>query len=176
MDDALLREYIEQGRQELDRLLNEQDMIEKRRAEIDQEIANLAQRLIQLSNVLEPENAFARRLMQNMRDSGLTNAIREIYKAAGSNEALGAVDVKKRLEDIKFKSDYQNILATIHLTINRLLAQNEILEQKSGDGKGKKVYFWNPLQAPKSIYRTKRRHSVKYPTPDKPAEGSLNWF
>ena len=105
---------------ELEKLLAQQQVTEQRIAQLRQIIASL--------DVLLPTSKPSSELPR------LTQAVRSIFTAANSNDALTARDVRKKLTDMGFDSSrHSNFLASIHVVLHRLEKKDEI---RAGEAKG----------------------------------------
>ncbi|HBB97551.1 MAG TPA: hypothetical protein DC054_19390 [Blastocatellia bacterium] len=133
--DADLNELLVKGYAELETALQHEANAEKQLAFCQSKVARLTQKIIQLS-IASDDQRFA----SAVKETGLTDAIRMVLKAAEGNP-FTAVQIRQRLEQIGFDiSTYQNFLATLYLTLHRLEKQNEVIEVKAADGK--KGYSW----------------------------------
>lgn len=60
---------------------------------------------------------------------GLTDAIREAFRATGTDGTLTPTEVKEKLEKMGYNTArYGNLMASVHTVINRLVAKREIKE------------------------------------------------
>lgn len=69
---------------------------------------------------------------------GITDACRTVFRAAGE-EPLYPIEVKKRVEALGLPPQ-QNLLASVHTVIRRLLAANEVEEVNPKGGSGPLAY------------------------------------
>jgi hypothetical protein len=125
------RTYVEAlsaARAELERLLEEQDMIQIRIARVRNSIAALSSLCDEAPST----------------DLGLTDAVRSVLR--GSVEALAAPEVKERLDALGLDlSGHVNALASVHTVLKRLVQAGEA-RSTEGHG-GKTVYwYWHPSQ------------------------------
>jgi|SRR5881394_3148767 len=142
MSDDLQR-YFEQEFARLDAELAQQDALAEQLTIIDLQVASRTQKIAQMASTCEEDlnpSSPAARLVRALREGGMSEAIRNIYKA--SKLPLTAVDVLTELRAINFPLvAYQNVHATIHLTLKRLESQTELLPVKIGS---KTAFTWNP--------------------------------
>ena len=128
--------------EELDALLAEENELQERQIQVQQEIAKRTQKIAQVASACEEDlnpRSMAARLVRTLREGGLSEAIRRVYKA--SKTPLTVVDVHNQLKAINYPlASYHNVLATLHLTIKRLTGQLELLPVIH---EGKKAFKWN---------------------------------
>lgn len=131
--DADLSDLLRKGYAELEDLLKQEDEAEQRLWVIQSKVARLSQKIIQLAIASDDKT-----LVDAVRETGLTEAIRTVLQ--GAEKPLSAVEIRTRLEEIGFDvSAYQNFLATLYLTLQRLDKQNEVSQMPLH---GKKTYMW----------------------------------
>lgn len=114
-------------------------------AQLEHEIAKLTQDIAQVHEMVGeiPKDHSAAKLTADIREWGLTDAVRVVMKAA--DRALSAIDVRDRLKAMGFNvKQYKNDMATVNLTLERMARQGEI------DGtrrkiEGKRLYIWSPF-------------------------------
>ena len=75
---------------------------------------------------------------------GLTDACRTVFRAA--EKPLWPLQVKTRVQALGLPPQ-QNLLASVHTVIRRLLAANEIEEVNPPSGGGPIAYQWKPIAA-----------------------------
>ena len=131
--DTDLNDLLRKGYAELEKALEQEANAEKQLAFSQSRVAQLSQKIIQLAIASDDKT-----LIAAVKETGLTDAIRSVLKAA--DKPLTAPEIRTRLEQIGYDvSAYQNFLATLYLTLQRLEKQKEVFEVKH---EGKKVYFW----------------------------------
>lgn len=131
--DTDLNDLLRKGYAELETALQQEEVAEKELALCQTRVAKLSQKIIQLAIASDDKT-----LIDAVRETGLTDALRSVLKAADKH--LTAPEIRTRLEQIGYDvSVYQNFLATLYLTLQRLQKQKEVQEIKH---EGKKVYFW----------------------------------
>src|SRR2546427_2501609 len=122
--DADLNNLLRKGYAELETALADEEMAERQFSAAQSKVARLTEKIIQLAIASDDKT-----LIDAVRETGLTDAIRSVLKAA--DVPLAAPDIRKRLEEVGFPvADYQNFLATLYLTLQRLQKQNEVQEFK----------------------------------------------
>lgn len=141
MSDSLLEtdlsDLLRKGYAELEKLLEEQSDMDIQQFLLQSKIAKLSQKIIQLAIASDDQV-----LIDAVRETGLSDAVRSVLIAA--DVPMTAVELRKRLEAIGFDlSQYQNFLATLYLTLQRLEKQGEVTEDIF---LGKKVYKWHPAR------------------------------
>ena len=157
MDEQVFKTALKEAETELDRLLNEQAKIEQRRAQVEMDIAKLTEKIGHLAALSEGSDLKAR-LARNMSQSGLTSAILQVLKAEDV-VALTVTMIRNRLQQNGFEVDkYQNILATLHITLNRLTKTGQVKVLR--DRKGKKAYKWNPEYTPFRIDPVRLKQAI----------------
>lgn len=131
--DADLSELLRKGYAELEQALHFEEQAQKQLDFQQKKVAQITAKIIQLSIASDDE-----KLMAAIKETGLTGAIRTILK--GANHHLTAPEIRDRLEQIGYEvSEYQNFLATLYLTLQRLEKQGEV---HRATFEGKKVYGW----------------------------------
>jgi hypothetical protein len=141
-DDEVFKTALNDAYKKLDEMLAEQAELDQRRIALDRDIARWGEKIVHLAALVDdiPEESNVGRFMKMRKEMGLTNAVREVLKA--SKRSLMPTQVRDGLIKAGFDvSEYQNILATLHITLKRLVASKEALEVKKD---GNKVYSWNP--------------------------------
>src|SRR5260370_3934492 len=99
---------LERAREQLAELFRKQGELEMAIAKQQKKVALLAS--------LSDESEETDQLLE-LGLSGLTNAVRAVFMAAGGR-TLHAVDVRERLKELRFPvNEYQNVLAAIHTTL-----------------------------------------------------------
>lgn len=146
---ATLKELTQDHAKLLDErtaLLEEQELVTDRLAETNKNIKRIEETMVSVSRLCGVELATPRLLSpSDMGRLGLTAAIREIMKPA--TVFMTAVDVRSRLLENKFDDGkYDNLLASIHVTLKRLEASGELLK---GEVDGKVAYKINSAFVPK---------------------------
>jgi len=156
--DADLTELLRKGYAELEQALHFEEVAQRQLDFAQQKVARLTSKILQLSIASDDE-----KLMSAIKETGLSDAIRTVLKA--SDHHLTAPEIRDRLEQIGYdvsEDRYQNFLATLYLTLQRLEKQGEVHAAKF---EGKNVYAWqsarddNPLVSTvlKSGHLTKRQ-------------------
>jgi len=136
--DADINSLLRRGYAELETALGEENVAERQLAFCQAKVARLSQKIIQLAIASDDH-----KLISAVKETGLTDAIRSVLKAA--DKPLSAPGIRTRLEQIGYEvSAYQNFLATLYLTLQRLEKQKEVYEIKH---EGKKVYIWQFARA-----------------------------
>lgn len=139
-----LQGYLERLFGDLDQLVAEDDVLQTKQVELSRRIASQTQKIAQIAATCEDDidpRSRAARLVRTMREEGLSNRIRSIYRA--TEKPLTVVDVHNQLKAIGYPlQGYQNVLATLHLTINRLREQKEL---RPVTHEGKKAFIWNAV-------------------------------
>jgi cob(I)alamin adenosyltransferase len=129
--DADLNALLRQGYAELETALGEENVAERQLAFCQSKVARLTAKIIQLAIASDDP-----KLIGAVKETGLTDALRTVLRAA--ERPLSAPEIRKRLEEIGFDvASYQNFLATLYLTLERLKKQGEVNQEKHA---GKKVY------------------------------------
>lgn len=143
--DADLSELLRKGYAELEQALHFEE-VAYRQLEFEQKrIARLTSKILTLSVASEDE-----KLISAIKETGLTDAIRTVLRAADHH--LTAPEIKKRLEQIGYEvSGYQNFLATLYLTLQRLEKQGEVHSAKF---EGKNVYASQRVRDENSVVST----------------------
>jgi chromosome segregation ATPase len=145
MKNTFLLKHLAEAQAEMRELLARHDSLAAEQAQIERTIAKLLQDIAQLHEICGevPKDSAAAKLSTNIKDWGLSDAIRVLMKAA--DRPLSAVDVRDRLKSIGFKvKQYQNDMATVNLTLERLHKQGE-LDASRTKVNGKRVYIWSPI-------------------------------
>src|SRR5205823_2062894 len=110
------------------------DKAEKELAKRQAIVARLSERICQLAIANDDQG-----ILSAVKETGLTEALRVVLTAA-NGQPLTAVEIRNRLEAMGFDvAVYQNFLATLYLTLQRLEKQNEVIEIKQNE---KKAYVW----------------------------------
>jgi hypothetical protein len=141
-DDEVFKNALNDAYKKLDSMLAEQSELDQRRIALDRDIARWSEKIVHLAALVDdiPEESNVGRFMKMRTEMGLTNAVREVLKA--SKRPLMPTQVRDGLIKAGFDvSEYQNILATLHITLKRLVNSKEALDGKQD---GNKVYSWNP--------------------------------
>jgi uncharacterized protein (UPF0335 family) len=145
MDNTFLFKHLEQAQAELRRMVARHAELESEQAELERDIARLTQDIAQLHEICGeiPKDTGVAKLTTSVKNWGLTEAIRVVMKAA--DRPLSAIDVRDRLKSMGFDvKQYQNDMATINLTLERLSKQGEIDGTVKKVG-GKRLYIWSPI-------------------------------
>lgn len=122
MDDTIFEAALIQVITRLSELAEEKKQLDRRRAEIEQEMAIARAKAIALNDLIyeePPADSPMGELLKQLEGMGLTDACREVLKA--SMKAMTPVEVRDAL--IKMGYDikkYKNILASIHTILKRL--------------------------------------------------------
>jgi hypothetical protein len=122
-------------------LLEELELVTDRLAETDRDIKQIEETMLSVSRLCGVELATLRLLSpRELGRLGLTAAIREVMKSATG--FITAVDVRNRMLDNKFDdAKYDNLLASVHVTLKRLAKSGELLKDEFD---GKTAYKTNP--------------------------------
>jgi len=132
MTDEHYKEAFATARQELERLLEQ-------REEIDKRISQLKQSIVALAPLAEEQDLLAEIVKGWMGEMGITDAIREVLKSSG--DALTAMEVKDQLVRTGTSlRDYKNPLASIHAVLKRLVESDEAIADT--DTEGNATYQW----------------------------------
>lgn len=124
--------------------------IKRERAIRDQE--ELEQRIMELRRTVSALSALCGETFNEDDEFGLTDSIRMALKTHGG--ALNAQQVKNRLEQLGFKTDSTNLLASVHTILKRLALRGEV--DDSGQTDNKTAYRWV-----KDVYRSGMRGDEK---------------
>lgn len=74
---------------------------------------------------------------------GLTDAIRQAFKSAGTNGNLTATEVRGKLEMLGFDiRKYGNLMASVHTIVGRLVNSGYIRHVGTRGGENKPTYQW----------------------------------
>ena len=148
-------------------LLEEQELIADQLAEKSRSIKRVEETLMSVARLCGVELTDVRLRLSSpgMSRLGLTPAIREAMKDATG--WMTARDVRQRMLENKFDDGkYDNLLASIHVTLKRLAKSGELVTQETD---GKTEYKLNPEYVP----RIERMSAVTI-DPIAPATG--NWI
>ncbi len=118
---------LEKARQELNRLLMDAELIQDQIAKQKRRIAALAE----LADMAE-DSAAPLGLVE-----GITDAVRTVFRSEG--KPLNPAEVRTRVEALGLPPQ-QNLLASVHTVIRRLLAANEVEEVNPEGGSGPITY------------------------------------
>jgi len=140
MNPEIFKQALKEAEKELDQILTEEAAIEKRRVEIEKRAAKLTENISHLAALAD--DSFKAQVQRIAIDSGLTNAVLQTLHAADA--PLSVSEIRDRLEEKGFTKKYQSILATLHITLDRLSKTDESMIEKLRDDRGKKVYRPNP--------------------------------
>ncbi len=122
------------ARAELEHLLEQQEEIEKR-------IAQLKQAIIALSPLGE-ESSYGS-LAREWAALGITDSCREILKAA--DRPLTPLEVKQQLINTGHRVEkYTNLMASIHTVLKRLKENDEVISVALADGSA--AYQWKAMR------------------------------
>jgi hypothetical protein len=135
---------------ELERVLNRQAALDSQRSRLEQNASRISDQIRKLSAasgrrktcVVGPRTA---EFLRRKTAAGLTEAIRDMFRT--TDVALSPRDVRACLAQRNFQlAKYKNIMATIHVVLNRLAKQG-ILDQgiDSKTGKPRKVFVYSPF-------------------------------
>jgi len=128
-------------------LLERQEHINDEIAETEKQIVDLEATMTSLCRMcgVDPASIHPVITAFPLRRAGLTEAIRAVMKPAIG--FMTAVDVRDRMLENKFDNGkYDNLLASVHVTLKRLAASEELLK---GDVDGKAAYKINPKYIPR---------------------------
>src|SRR2546423_7293904 len=127
------RQAYSDARLELAQALNARDELDRRIAKLRQTVHSLAQLCDEESFDEDALDAVGILLAQDM---GLTEACLEVLRAA--DKELTGPEVKRGLEKMGFDlTKYENPLASIYPTLNRLAVKDKVMMEEKG---GKKTY------------------------------------
>lgn len=146
MNPNVFKEALKEAETELDQILIEESALDERRLELEKRVARLTENISHLAALADDTTSFRSDILRMNADSGLNAIVLQVVHAADS--PLTVVKIKERAEILGFNtSRYQNILATLHITLDRLSKNNGPVE-KQKDAEGKKVYRPNPNYSP----------------------------
>jgi hypothetical protein len=119
---------VEDSKKELEDLLIKQEDIERR-------ISRLKQAILALTPLADEENALCgvdvEPMLQALGLSGITDALRDVLKAATA--PMTPVEIKQRILTMGVDlSGHKNIMASIHSTLKRLAANDEVETRDNG--------------------------------------------
>ncbi len=109
MDNRFLIKHLEQTQEHLRAMFERHSQLEAEQTQLEHEIARLTQDIAQLHEMCGeiPKDTESAKLGANIKEWGLTDAIRVVMKAA--DRPLSAIDVRDRLKSIGFNTaQYQN--------------------------------------------------------------------
>ena len=98
----------------------------------------LEQRIMELRRTVAALSALCREEFNEDDEFGLTDSIRMALKTHGG--ALNAQQVKSRLEQLGFKTESTNLLASVHTILKRLVLKEEVDDSAMSDNKP--AYRW----------------------------------
>jgi hypothetical protein len=154
MNPNVFKDALKEAEAELDQVLVEEAAIEERRIELERRAAKLTENIGHLA-ALAHDSEFKAQVAQIGFDGGMTNAVLQVLRAADA--ALAVNEIKERIEPHGFtESKYQNILATLHIALDRLSKSDGPVE-KLRDERGKKVYRTNPKYSPFKLALNRER-------------------
>ena len=131
MKKNVYKENLNIARQELVKLLEQREALDKRIAKLRQEIGSLAY----LAGVGRPK-AVLKLPGGAKKQSGLKPACREVLRA--SDVPLTPDEVMEGIGRLGFhQGNYTNLLASVHTTLRRMTENGEVEESSKG---GKKAY------------------------------------
>lgn len=146
------RETLKALEQELDTLQAEQEQLFEQRELIADQLVEKAKRI---KSVEETIASFQRlcgiqptrrvRFSTDLARFGLTEAVRAVMKKA--TDWMTAIDVRKQMLENGFDDGkYDNLLASVHVTLKRLANTDELLRKEV---EGKTAYKVNPDYVPR---------------------------
>src|SRR5437588_8450074 len=113
------KKMLAEMRKELESLLEQQE-------DIEQKIAQLKQAIISFAPLAKDSDGLIGPLVYAFAAQGMTDSIREILRAAFPKQ-LSPVEIK---EQLKAKgqnlSEHKNVMASVHSTLKRMLENGEI--------------------------------------------------
>jgi hypothetical protein len=112
----------------------------ERREEAIKEQEELEQRIMELRRTVSGLSALLGEEFNEDDEFGLTDSIRMALKTHGG--ALNAQQVKNRLEQLGYKTESTNLLASVHTILKRLVLKEEVDDTMSSEGKT--AYRWIP--------------------------------
>ncbi len=145
MDKTFLIKHLEVAQTELAKKMARHAENEAAQVQLEHEIAKDTLDIAQIHEMVGeiPKDNNAAKLTDDIREWGLTDAIRVVMKAA--DRSLSAIDVRDRLRAMGFDvKQYQNDMATVNLTLERMARQGEIDASRNEIG-GKRRYIWSPI-------------------------------
>ncbi len=141
MNPKVFQGALKEAEAELHQILIEEAAIEERRAELEKRAAKLTENIGHLAALAE-DDTFKANVVALAQQRGLTNAVIIAIRAA--DRGLTVSQIEEAIKGQGFTRDkYQNILATLHVTLDRLSKKDGPIEQ-TRDERGKKVYKANP--------------------------------
>ena len=155
MNPNVFKEALKEAEAELDQILIEETAIDERRLELEKRVAKLTENISHLAALADDTTTFKSDVARLNADLGLNGIVMQTINA--SDEPLTVVEIKERAKASGFNTErYQNFLATLHITLDRL-SKNDGPVQKLKDGEGTKVYQRNPNYNPwKRIFDPER--------------------
>lgn len=145
MDKTFLIKHLEVAQAELAKKMARHAKTEAGQVELEHEIAELLLDIAQVHEMVGeiPKDNNAAKLTSDIREWGLTDAVRVVMKAA--DRPLSAIDVRDRLKSMGFNvKKFQNDMATVNLTLERMARQGEI-DGTAKKIEGKRLYIWSPI-------------------------------
>lgn len=120
MTDADYKAVLERAKSDLLRTQNELGEKLKEQEILEKKITGLRATIAALARMLDEE-------FVEEDAMGLTDAIREAFRAVGTGGNLTPTEVKGKLEMMGYDiARYGNVMASVHTIINRLVSKGEI--------------------------------------------------
>ena len=110
----------------------------KDREEAIKKAEELEQHIMELRRTVAALSALCGEQFNEDDEFGLTDSIRMALKTHGG--ALNAQQVKARLEQLGYKTESTNLLASVHTILKRLVLKEEVDDSSMVDGKS--AYRW----------------------------------
>lgn len=111
----------------------------EQREEVIRKQEELEQQIMELRRTVAALSALCGEPFDEDDEFGLTDSIRMALRTHPG--ALNAQQVKTRLEQIGYKTDSTNLLASVHTILKRLALKGELDDSATVDGKT--AYRWN---------------------------------
>jgi hypothetical protein len=150
MDDTIFEAALIQVLNRLRALAEEKEQLDRRRAEVDREMAVVRAKAVALNDWINeepPSDSPLGRLLKQFEEMGLTDACREVLK--GSKEAMTPTEVRDALVRMGYDlKKYKNALASIHTILKRLGSSNGVWTTVRQRDK-KVAYKWDTPESPK---------------------------
>lgn len=141
MNPKVFQDALKEAEAELHQILIEEAAIEERRAELEKRAAKLTENIGHLAALAE-DSEFKAQVIELGLSGGLTNAVLQVVTAA--DHPLTVSEIEEAIKKHGFtREKYQSILATLHVTLDRLSKKVGPIE-KARDERGKNVYRPNP--------------------------------
>lgn len=142
-------------KQALEEARSRREVLLDRRVNLSEKLTNIDEELGQLDQVIssliplagETSVAGFSRFLEDLANIGLADACRAVLQAT-PDRFLSPVAIKKTLEEQGYDlKQHNNVLASIHGVLKRLVESGEAI--KSASMGGTSIYKWNPVRQPK---------------------------